>query len=337
MTNFVKYNSIENSYRKKTINKYIESGITSGEWCVTEKIHGSNFAFYIEKEDEQTVIKCAKRSCIIGGNDIFFNHNVVLEKYRENLIQLFDTYTTRHPSVKEMSVHGELFGGSFSGMKSEYKSIQKGVEYTPDIEFCAFDLKANGKFMNYDKAINLFLKFGIFHATMLFVGTFEECLNYNTKFNSTIPKLLGLEEYRDTPNICEGIVIKPIITKYANTGERAILKKKNEQFSEKSTAPKQKKQEVELGDIAKKALDEISSYITENRLRNVISKEGTFSEKDFGKLMGLYTKDVFGEYFKDHNFEGIEKQEQKVITKKVSTQSATLIRKNFLDIIDGEF
>jgi hypothetical protein len=38
--NFQKFSSIENVYRTKFLNQIIEQGKSSGEWVVTEKIHG---------------------------------------------------------------------------------------------------------------------------------------------------------------------------------------------------------------------------------------------------------------------------------------------------------
>ena len=43
--NFTKYNSIENSYRQKFIDKILLELPRDTQYVVTEKIHGANFQF----------------------------------------------------------------------------------------------------------------------------------------------------------------------------------------------------------------------------------------------------------------------------------------------------
>ena len=56
------------------------------------------------------------------------------------------------------------------------------------------------------------------------------------------------------------------------------------------------RKEDALSDDAQMLCEEIAKYITENRLNNVVSKIGTITQKDFGKLLGLYSKDVLEEF-----------------------------------------
>ena len=44
---FKKYNSLENHYNNKFIEKIRLQGFTSGEWVAREKIHGTNFSLII--------------------------------------------------------------------------------------------------------------------------------------------------------------------------------------------------------------------------------------------------------------------------------------------------
>ena len=61
---FKRYNDIENSYRSKTINEIYDLGYDKQEWVVTEKVHGSNCAFYLNHEG----IRFAKRSLRENGD-----------------------------------------------------------------------------------------------------------------------------------------------------------------------------------------------------------------------------------------------------------------------------
>lgn len=61
-------------------------------------------------------------------------------------------------------------------------------------------------------------------------GTFEEMFNFNPRFDSTIPELLGLPRLEN--NIAEGIVIRTNENKFLHkTDKRVILKNKNIEFA----------------------------------------------------------------------------------------------------------
>lgn len=152
-----------------------------------------------------------------------------------------------------------------------------------------------------------------------------------------IPVRLGYPHLKD--NICEGNVLIPAIPFYFGNGSRVILKNKNEKWSEKAAKKKVSKDLIKMSDEQKLLVAELSSYITENRLRNVISKLGEVTQKDFGKLQGLFTQDILEDYQKDADISvpNLDRNEWKMINKEVGKIAAGLIRKNFRNIIDGEF
>jgi len=96
---------------------------------------------------------------------------------------------------------------------------------------------------------------------------------------------------------------------------------------------------MKLSAKARELFSEMGNLITENRLRNVLSKIGPIKQKEFGKLIQLFSKDILDEFFKDHieEYNGLEKKEQKQLTRKLSQKCAELIRLNFMNIVDGEF
>ena len=179
-------------------------------------------------------------------------------------------------------------------------------------------------------------KVGIFNGRPLFTGTLQEALLYSNAFQTTIPARFGLPDLEN--NICEGVVIKPVQPKYFSSGERVILKNKNERWSENTKAPTVKT-EVEWTGEGKVVFDAICDCLTENRLRNVISHLGTIDQKGFGKLLGEFTKDALEDYFKDNReaFEKLQKDEQKRITKMLGQVASNVIRPLFLDILDNTF
>jgi Rnl2 family RNA ligase len=352
---FVKYSSIENSYRTKTINEIKENGLNGEdfEWVVTEKVHGSNISFWMNPEG----IKPAKRtSFLIPEDGKFFNYDSVMEIYMENFRTLYlmakdmtdDLVEQGKLEVNEETsvvLYGEIFGGYYDHLEVEKVAdalkVQKGVQYCPHNDFYAFDLKINGHFLNYDLFREFMEATGFLYAKELHRGNFESCLSYPNEFQTTIPSMFGLPEIKD--NVCEGIVIKPVYTSYFPNGSRVILKNKNEKFKEVSKKRKhnkkpKKKEDNTLNEEQEKIFENIQEYITENRLKNVISHIGEINNKMFGKLTGLFTKDVMDDFCKDNNsLEVIDKEDRKKIQKNVSNSCADLVRKNFCNIVDNTF
>ena len=362
---FKKYNSIENADRTKIINYITEQGLSGGEWSVTEKVHGSNFSFYITSSE----IKVAKRTSFLGVGQKFFNFEEVLDDHLDRMKLLFVLVSEfLNPKEADLSgddleiiLYGELFGGTYPHEDVEAipgsTKVQKGVFYSPLNNFYAFDMKVNGRFINTDIFEEIMEEVGIFYAKTLFKGTFEEALQYPNEFQTTLPKRLGLPEIEN--NVCEGVVIKPTSVKFFGSGDRVILKNKNEKFTEVSHRKDKGVKVSENYDLSEEenfiyviAL----AYVTESRLRNVISKIGEVTDKMFGKLQGMFMKDVITDFRKDFShstkflclddsFEilcveklnTIEKDRVKVIQRKLNYDVKELVRKNFLDIIDGTF
>jgi len=90
--------------------------------------------------------------------------------------------------------------------------------------------------------MEIFKQAGLFYASPLFVGKYEECMDYHLGFNSTLPEKLGLPPLREA-NQAEGIVIKPLseINIPAKKGTvRAIVKKKPLNFQRMLAITKRK-------------------------------------------------------------------------------------------------
>ena len=74
-------------------------------------------------------------------------------------------------------------------------------------------------------------------------------------------------------------------------------------------------------------MEEVSTYITENRVNNVISHIGEVKEADIGKVIGLTAKDVMEEFVKDSKtYNLLEKPEAKILSKKIATLTAPVVR-----------
>lgn len=332
---FIKYSSIENSSRKKVIDAILNGGYGNHRYVVQEKAHGANFQIFVDDNEH----KSAKRSGFNGADENFYGAPIVMAKYRENLNNLWKEVKSRY-SATYMVLCGEIIGGNYKHesitRNLQAVSVQKGVMYCADNEFYGFDMRIDDHFINVDDARDLCVKYGIPFAEPLMYGTMEECMEYPNEFNTRIPELYGLPPIPG--NICEGVVIKPVEPIYIGD-DRVILKNKNEKFQEKH---KENKKHVNskspLRGDALEALNELQQYITENRLRNVLSKIGPVTNKDFGKIMGLFAKDCLDDFEKDSVIlNTLGKDNRKKIWKELINMASILIRNNLVNIIDGNF
>lgn len=327
MQTFKKYFSIENSFRKKNIAFIIEMELDQGEFIVQEKIHGANLSFWTDGK----TIRCAKRTGFIEADEKFYNYRLAMEKYKQSILRAFQLIKSEYPELNHIAIFGELFGGGYPHPEVERDKqsvvIQKGIYYCPSNEFYAFDIMLdNHQYLSVNQANEIFDQANFFYARTLFTGSFNDALNYSNTFESKISGWLGLPAIEN--NVCEGVVIKPAIPAFFPNGSRVIIKNKNEKWEENTRNSKLILEQDKISDLAVKLAEIIKDYVTENRLNNVISKIGEVTEKDFGKLIGLLSKDVSEEFNKDYSseFMALEKKEQKMIKKSLSKAASFLVR-----------
>jgi Rnl2 family RNA ligase len=288
--------------------------------------------------------RSAKRSCLIADDENFSVSRKVVTENKDKGIAIYNDLKLV-PGTDVMAIFGEIFGGNYPHKDVEKvknaTQVQKGIFYSPDNLFYAFDIRVNETYLNYDKVIELFEKHGLFYAKILVRGTLKECMEYSNEFKSKIPEWLGLPEI-EGENITEGTVLKPIDSKFFGCGSRVILKNKNDKWKEKASEskhPKPPKEEIKLSDEGNRLMTELDTYVCENRLKNVLSKIGTVTQKDFGKILGAMAVDTLKDFKKDHEdaFNALPEDDQKAINKRTSTVCQLLIRKHIVDIVDGNF
>jgi Rnl2 family RNA ligase len=255
-------------------------------------------------------------------------------------------------------VFGELFGGVYPHPEVQdlgHQPVQKGVYYTPDLDFYAFDIQlvrpavgdggdgggAGGgqvvkSWLDFDRALELFVACGLFHARPLVEGTLAECFAFDIRVNSTVPALLGLPPLPHGHNQMEGVVIKSVHNVAlpmgkqrpagAGAGPRAIFKKKNAKFEEVN--PKCESRWEEQRRVKKAAVDtvyeEVERYITVNRLHNLESKMGPVTRDNAGEAAAALAadamKDLIGDY--EETWAVIEEGVREVVHKNVRSMAA---------------
>ncbi|MDR3094405.1 MAG: RNA ligase, Rnl2 family [Bacteroidales bacterium] len=338
MVQFKKYTSIENTFDKEFMDKIRLEGLDSLQYVVQEKVHGSNCCFVT---DGQTV-QFAKRTSLVEPGEMFYNYEEMLDRYRDRVVRLFHLIKGQYADAEGVLVYGEMFGGKYPhpDVKNDAKvmNIQKGVFYSPVHEFYGFDLHVNGlkwhKYLPADETNRFFEEGNFFYAKTLFQGTLNECLAYPNAFQSCIAGWLGLPPVED--NICEGIVIRPVEPTFLRNGSRVLLKSKNAKFAEKKAVKKRQPSlfvEPTYSEALKELLAVAETYITENRLNNVVSKIGQVSiPREMGKLIGLFSKDTLEDFLKEYSnhYALLEKSEQKIVNTHINKHATALIKKVYM-------
>lgn len=332
--NFTKYTSIENTYQTPYMEKVRNTVPSDMLWDVTEKVHGANCSIITDGK----VIEFAKRTSIVEENEGFFNYEQVLEGIDYKFINAFN-YIKDHYNkpVKVIQFYGELFGGYYPHedvkRDSRFSAVQKGIYYAPYQYFYGFDIAVctedSREWLNPDEVSDAYNKNGIFYAKSLFRGTLDECLAFSNMFQSHIPEWLGLPVIEG--NTCEGVVLKPMVPQFFKTGERIVLKNKNEKFAEKKKEHVHKEVK-DLPEVVVTTSNIMNEYVTDARLCNVISHEGEFDmPKAFGKLIKLFTEDILNDFYKEHQEEwnSLEKGNQKLVTKNMTQLASATIKQHY--------
>lgn len=333
---FKKFNSISNITRKKEVDCIIERRGFGIEWVQTLKIDGANYSLYYDGVD----YKRAKRSSFLG-EDIAFMGDFNFD-YEINIKDMYD-YLVDIMGCSEIFVIGEIYGGFYDHPDVDNlpntTRIQKRVSYTPENDFIVYDILIDGMIVGYDFQVDLCERFGFDVVPLLARGNFSDLLKNKVIFPDTLYERFGLPFIED--NLAEGWVLKPVDPVFYGNGSRVILKGKNPDFDERNKKRSKKVNPVyDMSELGIELSKELETYISENRLRNVIShgEIDTITDKSFGKLLGLFAKDILNDFVVDYeDFELLDKKEKHLIKREMNKKAGNLIRPNFLNIIDGVF
>jgi Rnl2 family RNA ligase len=274
-------------------------------WVVTEKIHGANFALL---SDGQTV-RCAKRKAMLAEGEDFFGHTAMLPRLIPAVLRLHAQVRTLHPDAVHVTLYGELFGGVYPHPDVApipgVQAVQTGVYYSPRIEFCAFDLAredAQGErhYLDYDVLLKLCEAEGVLAARPLFIGSYEEALEFPAGFESHVPGWLGLPPLPG--NLAEGVVLKPLKDLWVPSGKgrvRPVLKHKIAQFAEDERFHGATKWKPAAAQGAWLSLEDLrgmaTAYANEARLASAVSKLGpppSASSPEAEELLKLLVEDI---------------------------------------------
>eukprot|EP00475_Leptophrys_vorax_P045715 TRINITY_DN958_c0_g1_i1.p1 TRINITY_DN958_c0_g1~~TRINITY_DN958_c0_g1_i1.p1 ORF type:complete len:390 (-),score=114.68 TRINITY_DN958_c0_g1_i1:32-1201(-) len=343
---FIAFNSIDRHDAKGVLADMMLRKSAQNVWVGTEKVHGANFQMVTNGVE----VKYGKRTSYLDITSSFNNFQSIMPEYDLKMLDLFahiqknvSTLTLEADpeydakfdlsDIKTVRVYGELYGGLYPHPEvpkiAGTRHIQKGVYYSPNLLFYAFDLRVGTQFLSYAKASEVFEAVGIPYAKPIVKGTLEEVLQFNVEdFESTIPASLGLPSIKD--NIAEGLVIRQF-----DTISHKMVKKKADKFSERTggnvSQPKPKKEHKENEDRNPEVFElrqELKRYFNSNRLDSVVSKEDSIKGPgDLKQLVGKLATDALKDFQQDFydRLEALPPKEKKAVLAHAGKYSAALI------------
>lgn len=297
---FHKWPEIENHYNKKNIQRWIDHypKLKDELYVITEKIHGTNIQFIITADGYQI----ATRNRILDKNENFFDVWNVAKKYDEIFKRIMDGIEF-YEDLEYINLYGEMYG----------QGIQKGVDYCEGKQIRFFGMRVNGELISpefFDKEMDVF---GIP------IDCCVPCVDLVQGLHNAI-KAINVETFTTElnmyeGNIAEGIVIQPYYNNYTSpVGATFILKKKAEKFKEKARERKTPREPKILPPEIAEPKAEFESYINNNRIDAVFSKEGLIDDiRDMGKYIKLVMGDAQEDFEKENDISHLKKKDQKQV------------------------
>lgn len=308
----VKYNSIRNGYDANFLDRCIQACGPS-RMAALEKIHGANFSFLC---DGNTVAQ-GSRNDLIDPTESFYGSGRFFNRYAPTVKTLFQLIKSEFPRLTKVVLFGEIFGGRYNGETVPgAKQVQAGMNYHPDTEFAAFDVKVffeNGveSYIPYVDMVDLLDDANMLTgpdgrikiAPVVGIGTVAELVKIDPLFYTKVPAWFGLNTCDEKTDVdySEGFVIRGYDEEFrTHRDERVVIKVKNERFAE-SAKPVRIKAEIVLDEDEQAKLDGICAYINTNRLNNVLSKFEVTSAKQFGQVQGELVRDALEDFNRDND------------------------------------
>lgn len=294
---FIKYPSIENTYRKKELERWIRlyPELETVPYVITEKLHGTNFQIIFDEDKYGNEIMLASKRRVLGDTNSHYN---VREVYKQPLykqvIQKIQDYSIECHAL--VNLYGEFFGGN----------IMKGIYYG-DKRIRFFGLRINGSFLSYKDFILFFSKLN-FTPSLYTVPVLSYVQNLETALDFPIESIVSkftpplIEDSKlhskNPKNLIEGMVICPVDYVYCDQEKYFLLKKKNAWATENIRENRPRKDIKPNIHNLKKMFE---GYITEARVEGAFSKYGKRIEhmKEFNIFIPMVLNDAKEDFLKD--------------------------------------
>lgn len=278
---FLKYPSLQNHYAIGKSRRVVE--LYDELWVETEKIHGANASIVLaEDSDGDVCVGTAKRSGFIKLDDKQFTRFVTWVKENKDIVTQASKFLS-WDGVTQVHIFGEYFGGNVQ--KMEYDLCKQG-----EVDFKVFNV-----ILEYD------------NGTIHYVVDKTTVANYiDEKYLARVKETKTLREfvegYPDVESeyggISEGSVYQPVHGYILNDTYGFLgVKYKTKEYAEVTKQKTTVKTKVEYAPEFLALIEDVSTYVTANRLSNVLS-HGEFElvPQNIGKIMIAFKDDVVKEY-----------------------------------------
>lgn len=287
-----------NHYDSRFIDEIRRESAENGwndDWIVSEKVDGSNFHFAVDRHNH---VRCGRRTAYIEDSENFFNHRQVLDKYRDSLKIVSDRIFEKFPRAQQYRLFGDIFGGWYPhpdvAPDPRAQRVAKAVRYCPSNDFYVFDLMVDDMYLDRDTLEQVTKDTTFLVAPVLMRGTLEQCMQFPVEaFHSILPAQFQLPTLPD--NFAEGVVLSPATPRILSNGSRMIVKLKNSRFSERQASRNNGSSNEGLGCLDIRGYRYAKSFITENRVSAVASKEPVNNRKNVGLLLRKTVDDALAE------------------------------------------
>lgn len=324
---FTEYEHMSNHYNAHFKIEEYKTDLET-KWVATEKIHGTNYSF-LYKEGLEDPIPC-RRSGLLTSDPSFYNHLSIFNKYKNDIVLIYNKLKETYPTLKQIQLYGELFGGVYNGKTSQSaKKVQKGISYNLENDFMAFDLKITydliTKYLDWYELVKLLEETTIKYVPVIREGPLNELLQLNPSFESVVYSYYGLPKMES--NFAEGYVIKPVKEMQSTKSERIIFKFKNPRFLEIAHGKSDKTQKTtsdkpNYGQI-------LLPYLTDMRYDNVFAKQLSTVTKE--ELINALVEDIKTELKDDLIL--MSSTDETVLANKTSSSNETVFDETLVKVL----
>lgn len=277
--NFLKYPSLTNHYAlgKDRRIPYVYDDV----WYATEKIHGANISIVSAKDIEE--VGLAKRSGFLTLDDKQFNgFKTWVSEQGAELVNSLNKFLDWE-GVTQVHAFGEYFGEKVQRM--DYELCKQGQV---DVKLFNLILEYDGGTIHYVVSRDMMEKYiPVKYLTPVSSKkTLRELVNGHLEVQSIYGGISEGQVYQPT----KGYILTDTFQFYG-------VKHKTKEFAEITKSTFKVKEKLEYSPEFLSLVEDVSRYITNNRLNNVLS-HGDFEleNKNIGVIMIALKQDIVKEY-----------------------------------------
>lgn len=273
---FMKYPSLSNSYKLSRQALAMKDML----WYATEKIHGSNVSIVVDDEGN---VEVAKRTSFLNERDKSFFKMYKFIEENPSVVNGLKSYLIKH-GAKQIHAFGEFYG-------FKVQPLQYDITKERETDFKIFNV-----IVVYDDETIVYPRTWLskvveskYLVPVTVMGTLHELL----KQELPVESIYG--------GISEGQVYQPAFP-YTLDGKTQFMgiKRKTKEFAEVANhpAPKEPKEKDSIEFV--ELMEDVTRYITKNRMVNVLSHGGLeLVNENIGKMMIEFKADILKEYMRD--------------------------------------